>query len=300
MSADGRTRRRHGAHFAFRRALAARRSPYPRTDVDLALFDSRIPRTALSLTAEGASSGRGQVRGKFAARNAEPGPIDSKRLPILALSSSFESAAGTGDPGSAGSLARQRRPRRRKRSRAARDEARWNLSVRELDLKSIASSLNATRLAGAVRGQLPARHRITRRASSAGELKQAAVALAFDAAVRRGIVDVRRFRAEAHGGSVEGTATLATERYAGVQRQRESNRARPRRIRQLSAGIHFRDDRRPRRVGLSRPGSAALKLKIADGSRLRGLPLSGAGALTVERRAASTMRTSISPPAATG
>ena len=30
-------------------------------------------------------------------------------------------------------------------------------------------------------------------------------------------------------------------------------------------------------------GAPALKLKIADGSRLRGLPLNGAGALTVER-----------------
>jgi len=64
-------------------------------DVDLALFDARIPKTSLSLTAEGASSERGQVRGKFAARNAEAGTIDSNRLPILALSSSFEFAAGT-------------------------------------------------------------------------------------------------------------------------------------------------------------------------------------------------------------
>src|SRR6202011_1555758 len=39
------------------------------TDVDLALFDSRIPRTALSLTAEGASSGRAEGRGKRAARH---------------------------------------------------------------------------------------------------------------------------------------------------------------------------------------------------------------------------------------
>lgn len=248
------------------------------TDVDLALFDSRIPRTALSLTADGASSGRGQVRGKLVARNAEPGPIDNKRLPIQALSSSFEVAAGTASLealeaslGNAGRVTGN--------VRVSRDEARWDLSVRELDLKSIASSLNATRLAGAIKGQL----RLDSESPDgvvAGELRQATVALAFDAAVRRGIVDVRRFRAQAHGGSLEGTATLATGGAQAFSASAKAAALDPAAFgnfpqASISGTIEARGQLKP-------TWSAALKLKIADGSRLRGLALTGAGVLTVE------------------
>jgi translocation and assembly module TamB len=248
------------------------------TDVDLALFDSRIPRTALSVTAEGASSGRGQVRGKLVARNAESGPIDNKRLPILALSSSFEFAEGTGTlealEASLGSTGRVTG-----NVRVSRDEARWDLSVRELDLKSIVSSLNATRLAGAIKGQL----RLDSESPDgvvAGELRQATVALAFDAAVRRGVVDVRRFRAQAHGGSLEGTATLATGGTEVFSASAKASALDPAAFgnfpqASISGTIEARGELKP-------TWSAALKFKVADGSRLRGLPLTGAGVLTVE------------------
>jgi len=247
-------------------------------DVDLALFDSRIPRTALSMTAEGASSDRGHVRGKWAARNADPGPLDSKRLPIRALSSTFEFATGAatldaieaslgGASRIAGSL------------RIGGDEARWNLSVRELDLKNIASSLNSTRLAGAVKGQL----RLDSESPDgvfSGELKQDALALLFDAAVHRGTVDVRRFRAEAHGGSVEGSATLATGGTQAFTASAKAAALDPAAFgnfpaASISGTVEAHGEIKP-------AWSAAMKVKIADGSRLRGLPLTGAGALTVE------------------
>ena len=248
-------------------------------DVDLALFDARIPKTALSLTAEGASSERGQVRGKFAARNADAGTLDSKRLPILALSSSFELAAGTATLealeatlGGSGRVAGN--------VRVGGDEARWNLSVRELDLKSIASSLNATRLAGAIKGQLRL-NTDSPEGVVVGELKQAAVALAFDAAVHRGIIDVHKFRAQAHGGSLEGTATLATNGAQAFSASARATALDPAAFGKfpqasISGTIDARGELKP-------TWTAALKLKIADGSRLRGLPLNGAGALTVER-----------------
>jgi translocation and assembly module TamB len=248
------------------------------TDVDLALFDSKIPRTALSVTAEGASSGRGQVRGKLVARNAEPGPVDSKRLPILALSSSFQVAAGTATlealEASLGSTGRVSG-----NVRLGGDEARWNLNVRELDLKSIVSSLNPTRLAGAIKGQL----RLDTESvdgAVAGEFRQATVALAFDAAVRRGIVDVRRFRAQAHGGSLAGTATLATGGALAFSVSANATALDPAAFgnfpqASISGTIDARGELKP-------TWAAALKLKIADGSRLRGLPLTGAGVITVE------------------
>ncbi|HWZ74287.1 MAG TPA: translocation/assembly module TamB domain-containing protein [Casimicrobiaceae bacterium] len=247
-------------------------------DVDLALFDARIPKTALSITAEGASSERGQVRGKLTARNAEAGTVDSKRLPIQALSSSFEFDAGTATLealeatlGSSGRVAGN--------VRVGGDEARWNLSVRDLDLRSIASSLNATRLAGTLKGQL----RLDTESPEgmvAGELKQAAVALAFDTTVRRGVIDVRKFRAQAHGGSLEGTATFATNGAQAFSASARATALDPAAFGKfppasISGTIDARGELKPTWV-------AALKLKIGDGSRLRGLPLSGAGALTVE------------------
>jgi translocation and assembly module TamB len=248
------------------------------SEVDLALFDSKIPRTSLSLTADGASGERGSVRGKLSARNAQPGPLDSKRLPILALSSSFEFAAGTAtleaieaSLGGGGRVSGN--------VRVGGDEARWNLMVRELDLKSIVSSLNATRLAGALRGQL----RLDTETPDGlvmGELKQASVALAFDAAVRRGIIDVRRFRAAAHGGSIEGSATLATSGTQAFTTSARASALDPAAFgnfpqASISGTIDAHGELKP-------SWSAALKIRIADGSRLRGLPLGGAGELAVQ------------------
>jgi hypothetical protein len=130
------------------------------SDVDLALFDARVPKTSLSLTAEGASSERGQVRGKFAARNAEAGTIDSNRLPILALSSSFEFAAGTVTLTRSRLRSRQRSRRRkppRGRRRSALEPERSRARSQEHRFES---QRNATRRRP--QGAAPPRHRITR------------------------------------------------------------------------------------------------------------------------------------------
>ena len=230
------------------------------------------------MTVEAASGEHGSVRGRLTARNAEPGPIDSKRLPIVALSSSFEWAAGTtsfdaleASLGSAGRVAGT--------MRVGGDEARWNLTVRELDLKSIASSLNPTRLAGFLKGQL----RLDAESPDGvltGEVKQASLSLAFDAAVHRGIIDVRRFRAEAHGGNIEGKATVATGGARVFSASGIASTLDPAAFgnfpqASISGSIDAHGELKP-------AWSAALNLRIADGSRLRGLPLSGGGMLTVE------------------
>jgi len=249
------------------------------TDVDLAQFDSRIPTTAIAMTAEGASTERGHVQGKFSARNAQPGPLDGKGLPIVALSSAFDLAAGTATletlEATLGATARIAG-----NVRVGGDEARWNVIVRDLDLKNIASSLNATKLAGTVKGQLRLDTESPTGTVSA-ELKQAAVALGFDAAVHRGIIDVRRFRAEAHGGSLEGSGTLATSGTKAFSISARASALDPAAFgnypqASISATIDARGEMKP-------TWAARLKLKIADGSRLRGLPLTGAGELSVER-----------------
>jgi translocation and assembly module TamB len=249
------------------------------TDVDLGRIDSRMPGTALTLTAEGASGERGHVRGKWTVRNGNAGPVDSKRLPVQALSSSFDVAGGTatldaleatvaGTGRVAGNV------------RIGGDEARWSLSVRELDLKGIVSSLNATRLDGAFKGQLRL-DSDTPEGSVSGELKQAAISLAFDASALRGVVDVRRFRAEAHGGSLEGSATFATGAAQAFNVSATAATLDPAEFGNFpAASISGTLDAH----GELKPAwSATMKIRIADGSRLRGLPLTGSGAVTVER-----------------
>ena len=247
------------------------------TAIDLALFDLRIPRTSLSMTAEGASGERGHVRGKLAARNASPGPLDRKQLPVVALSSTFDASEGVtaleaieASLGAAGRVTGN--------VRIGADQARWNLNLRELDLKALATGLNATRLAGVIKGQLRLGGDLPDGEFS-GELRQAALALGFDASVHRGIVDVHRFRAEAHGGSLEGSASFATTGKQVFNASAKATTLDPSAFGNFpAASISGTIDSQ----GEFKPWSAALKLKIADGSRLRGLPLTGSGALSVE------------------
>lgn len=249
------------------------------SDVDLELIDSRFPKTAVSLTAEGASGERGHVRGKVTARNAGAGPADSKRLPIQSLSSSFDLAAGIA---TLEALDAAVGPTGRVAGNASigGEEARWNLGVRELDLKSLVSSMNATRLAGNVKGQLRLDGN-SPEGSFSGELRQAAISLAFDASAHRGVIDVRRFRAQAHGGSLEGSGTIATNATQAFSVSAKAAALDPAAFGNFpQASVSGTIDAQ----GSLKPNwSAALKLKVADGSRLRGLPLTGAAAITVER-----------------
>ena len=247
--------------------------------IDLALFDSRIPRTALSVRAEGAGGEQGRVQGKLTVRNAEPGPLDGDRLPIASLSSSFDIGAG-GATLNALDAAVGRTGRVTGTVRVGRDDASGTLSVRELDLKSIVSSLNATRLAGAINGQLRLGTE-SPEGNVSGEVKEAAVALSFDAALTRDLIEVRRFRAAAHGGSLTGSARLNPRGTQAFTVNASATSLDPAAFgnfpqASISGTIEARGDIKP-------SWRAALKLKIADGSRLRGLPLSGGGDVTVER-----------------
>jgi translocation and assembly module TamB len=249
------------------------------SDVDLALLDTRSPRTAITLSAEGEGKESGHVQGKLALRNSESGPLDSDRLPVSRVSSSFDIAAGAASldaleasigagGGVAGTL------------RIGGDDARWNLAVRALDLKTVVSSLNATRLAGAVRGQLRLGTE-SPEGTITGEVKEAAVALSFDAALDRKLINIRRFRAEAHGGSLTGSATLIPVGTQAFSVSATANALDPAAFgnfpqASISGTIDARGEIKP-------AWRAALKVKIADGSRLRGLALSGGGDLTVER-----------------
>jgi translocation and assembly module TamB len=249
------------------------------SSVDLAQFDPRIPRTAIAMTAEGKSGERGHVEGKVTASNLDAGPLDSKRLPIVTLVSSFDVGSGVAtldsleaSLGTAGRVAGS--------VRVGNDEARWNLSIRELDLKSVVSSLNPTRLAGAIRAQLRLDTE-SPEGTASGEIKEAAVALSFDAALHRGVVDVRRFRAEARGGSLSGAATLATSGNRAFTLNAKASALDPAAFGNFpQASISATVDARGQ---LAPSWQATAKLNIADGSRLRGLPLTGLGTLTVER-----------------
>ncbi len=250
------------------------------TTIDLSVFDAAAPRTALAIQAEGASGERGHVLGKLAFRNADPGPADAGRLPVSALSSSFDIDSGgialdslEASLGRAGRLAGT--------ARVTSSEARWSLSVRELDLKDIASRLNPTRLAGVIKGQLRLDTGAAEGTVSA-DVREAAVALSLDATLHHGAIDVRRFRAEAHGGSLEGTAALASAGNQAFTLSAQARALNPAAFgnfpqASISALVAARGELRP-------SWQATVKLDIAEGSRLRGLPLTGAASLSAEAR----------------
>src|SRR6185312_9501857 len=162
-------------------------------NVDLARFDAALPRTELQATLAGTGTDDGGVRGALTARNAIAGPWSAGRLPLVSLASGFaaygELIELDGLDGAFGDAGRVTGA-----AAVDRGAATWRLSVRDLDLRRIVTDLRATRLAGAFAGRMRV-DTADAEGEVSGDLRQADMALAFHAAVGRGVVDVRTFRA---------------------------------------------------------------------------------------------------------
>lgn len=182
-------------------ALEARAGP-----VDLSRFDAALPRTAISASVEAkAAAGRG-LEGMLSAANAAHGPIDAARLPVARIETRFSSA----DLASAtlehlrvvlsggGTL----------EGRAAVDPARLRaeLHASGVDLRSLRSSLRATRLAGPLQLRLTSNEQVL-----SGRLSQDDVSVEAELARRGDVVDIRSLRAAAAGGELSGAGKLHLE-----------------------------------------------------------------------------------------
>ena len=182
-------------------ALEARAGP-----VDLSRFDAALPRTAISASVEAkAAAGRG-LEGMLSAANAAHGPIDAARLPVARIETRFSStdlASATLERlrivvSGGGTL----------EGRAAVDPAslRAELRASGVDLRSLRSSLRATRLAG------PLQLRLTRNEQVlSGRLSQDDVSVEAELARSGDVVDIRSLRAAAAGGELSGAGKLHLE-----------------------------------------------------------------------------------------
>ena len=246
-------------------------------NVDLARIDTALPHTDLQATLKGTGRDDGGVRGALTARNALAGPWSAGRLPLVSLKSEFAADgermkldgldAGLGDAGRVSGAAG-----------LDRGAASWQLAVRDLDLHRIVADLKPTRLAGTFAGRMRLDN-ADADGEISGDLRQADMALAFRAAVAHGIVDVGTFRAQARGGTLQGTATFA---LAGTQAFKVNAVAAA--LNPASFGhypVASLSGKASAQGALKPVWSAAVSFELARNSSLRGRPLVGAGKLAL-------------------
>ncbi|HEV7413371.1 MAG TPA: translocation/assembly module TamB domain-containing protein, partial [Casimicrobiaceae bacterium] len=246
-------------------------------NVDLARFDAALPRTEFHATLAGTGRDDGGVRGALTARNAIAGPWSAGRLPLVSLASGFAADGGRihlegldaalGDAGRVTGAAG-----------IDRGTATWQLAVRDLDLHRIVADLKPTRLAGAFAGRM----RVDTDDADgeiSGDLKQSGMALAFRAAVARGVVDVSTFRAQARGGTLQGTASFA---ISGIRAFKVDGTATA--LNPASFGdypVASLSGKASAQGALKPAWSAALSFELGRNSSLRGRPLAGSGKLAL-------------------
>jgi translocation and assembly module TamB len=172
-------------------------------NVDLARFADALPATDLTLTLAARPEGSG-FKGTLRARNDAPGPIDQKRVPVASLASDFAwdgttltltaiDARLAGDATARGSVALAP-----KGGPVAID-----LTLANVDLSKLQTSLIATRLSGTLAGEVEKDRQVLR-----GDLRQSDLALAFDATIAGRHVDLRSVKAQAGNGTLTGSGTI--------------------------------------------------------------------------------------------
>lgn len=170
--------------------------------VDLQRLNAEWPATQLSVKLAGKSSPTHALAGSLSARNAAPGPLDEKRIPLASLETRFAStdlqSAALQElkmalsPG--GTLAGK--------GALSPGKAEFDLRVSNLDLRSFGAKLRATQLSGNLRlgaGEVQ---------TLQGTLAQQDMKISADIVRDGERVDIRSLRAEAQGGAATGTASL--------------------------------------------------------------------------------------------
>ena len=172
-------------------------------NVDLAKFASALPATQLTVTLAARPDGAG-FRGTLNARNATPGPIDRNRVPVAAIASNF---AWDGTTLALSNIDAQLAGNARARGSVSLAPSggplKIDLSLANVDLAQLQTSLIATRLSGTLAGEVEKDRQVLR-----GDLRQADLALAFDAAIQGRRVDVRSAKAQAGSGTLTGSGSL--------------------------------------------------------------------------------------------
>jgi translocation and assembly module TamB len=170
--------------------------------VDLARLNRDWPSSGLTAKLSAKASPANALAGTLSARNSAPGSLDAQRIPLASLdtrfaSKDFQSAllqdlkvvlspggtlVGKGELGRAGVA--------------------LDVQVTEFDLRSVRSTLHATRLSGPIHATAGTKQTLQ------GTLAQDDMRMTADIVRDGDRVEIRSVRAEAHGGAAAGTGSL--------------------------------------------------------------------------------------------
>jgi translocation and assembly module TamB len=248
-------------------------------NLDLAAFESTLPRTRLALELDVRPQSDG-FEGGFRATNDEVGTLADQRLPLTAASGRYRYAseslalsdlaialAGGGRANGEGSV-----------NLAARDTpSRWRLDVHDLDLASLHPALVKTRLAGFLKADIDGAKQTIE-----GDVSQASLAVAFAAIYADRRVDITRFHARASGGTLTGSGRVALDGPRIFDVALTAQHFDPARFTALRSGVL---DGTIKASGTLLPEwKTTADITLAKGSRYAGVALSGSLHGTFTRR----------------
>jgi translocation and assembly module TamB len=169
--------------------------------LNVAVVHPEAPQTSLDLILEGKGSTTA-FAGKLSVSNPQPGPIDRGRLPFARVEAVFSTDMKTvvfealrATPHGGGSLAGK--------GTASLEGAKLDVRIANLDLRSIYSSLRATRLAGNLGLELAAERQRVK-----GTISQEDMSLMADAERRGDEVEIRSLRARAGDSEATGSGRV--------------------------------------------------------------------------------------------
>ncbi len=249
-------------------------------DVNIALFGPTLPATRLTITVDAKPTANG-FAGTMVAANADFGALDAGRVPLASINSRFrwdgrELALDDIDARLAGDA------QVTGHATLAGDSAasRWQLSVRNLDLQRMHSTLVATRLSGSLNADVAKATQSVR-----ADLAQADLSLSFAATIVGRRVDIERFRGRAGTGEIVGRGRITADGERAFDVTAEATQFDPSRFGAFPAGsltgtliAHGR---------LAPTWLVDAEVALAHGSQLAGLGVSGKLQAEV---AAKTMR----------
>src|SRR5512134_3649179 len=169
--------------------------------LNLAVIDPAAPETALTLSLQGKGTTTA-FAGRLSVSNPDPGPIDRERLPFARVEAVFSTDMKTvafeslrTDLHPAGTLAGK--------GKASLDGATLDIRIANLDLRSMYSTLRATRLSGKLDLDLAAERQRVK-----GTLAQEDMSLTADAERRGDDIEIRALRARAGESEATGSGRV--------------------------------------------------------------------------------------------
>ena len=237
-------------------------------EVDVAMFEPALPSTRLSVTLDARAVPDG-FAGALSAINADAGALDASRVPLASLNAQFrwngrELALDDIDARVAGDA----RITGRVNLSGDGGASRWNLAVRDLDLRRVHSALIATRLSGSLSADVAKATQSVR-----GELTQADLALSFSATIVGRRIDIERFRGRAGTGELAGRGRIMTDAERAFDITAEATRFDPSRFGAFPAGSLSGSV--TARGRLAPTWRVDTNVALAPGSQLAGLAVSG-------------------------